>query len=54
MIIVVIYYNHGTCTTDNGVQLTSCTMSSFNTLTCTRTEPSTGGTTTTGGVTGEG
>ena len=46
----------GTCTTDNGVQLTSCILSSFNTLTCTsgtetHTVPGTG-ITQSGGVSG--
>jgi hypothetical protein len=39
------------CTTDNGVQLTSCSGGNF--LTCTRTEPGTG-ITNSGGVSGDG
>ena len=49
-------FNPGDCTTNNGVQLTSCTIATNeNLITCTLTEPGTGGTTTSsGGVTGDG
>jgi hypothetical protein len=45
--------NLGDCTTDNGVQLTSCTFATGDFITCTLSEPGTGGTTTSsGGVRG--